>query len=327
MKDLHRSLLLMEGRDLHTPWLDLDLAGNSDAVEQLRAAIRDAAHSERHCLFEGDPGTSKHRLARLVHMLGPRADRMLVLFDPQGLGEEDCSLLLFGPSRSDQGPLRQGLVEKAGDGSLLIQEIGQLNLACQRVLLSYLDGPVRLLATTSENLEERSRRGEFLGELYQRLLRGRIRVPNLAERREDIPSLLRAYLRHYGERFGMPVRDVDAEVERFLLRHAWKGQVLELRRAVEVAVLRAQGGQLTLGDFHLGGMEPHNLPLDYKRAKKIVEREFKRRFLGHLLEKSGGRVGKAAEIAGIPRPSFSNMLREVGLIAADYKRKSVGRSA
>jgi len=326
MKDLHRSLLTMEGRDLHTPWLDLDLAGGSEAVERLRDAIRNAARGEEHRLFQGEPGTSKHRLARLVHMLGSRAERMLVLFDPQGLGEEDCGLLLFGPRYSEQGPLRQGLVEKAGDGTLVLEEIGQLNSACQRVLLSYLDGPVRLLATSSEDLELKCRSGDFLPELYECLKPGLIRVPSLAERREDIPSLFRAYLRHYGERFRMPVRDVDPEVERFLLRHVWQGNLLELRRSVEMAVLRAQGGRMTLGEFHLGGMEAQNLPEDYKRAKKIVERDFKRRFLGHLLEKSRGRVGRAAELAGIPRPSFSNMLREVGLQAAEFKRKSAGGS-
>ncbi len=326
MRDLHRRLLLLEGRDLHTPWLDLDLAGGSDAVEQLRDGIRDASHGEAHVLFEGQPGTSKHRLARLVHMLSPRAERVLVLFDPQGLGEEDCGLLLFGPRSTDQGPLRQGLVEKAKDGSLILEEIGQLNMACQRALVAQLDGPLRLLATTSEDLEAKVRSGEFNSELLKKLEGMRIRVPTLGDRREDIPSLFRAYLRHYGERFRMPVRDVDPEVERFLLRHNWKGQLLELRRSVEMAVLRAQGGKLTLADFHLGGMEAHNLPQNYKRAKKIVERDFKRRFLGHLLEKSKGRVGKAAELAGIPRPSFSNMLREVDLVAAEFKKKSAAKS-
>jgi len=251
---------------------------------------------------------------------------MLVLFDPQGLGEEDCGLLLFGPTTSDQGPLRQGLVDKAKTGSLVIEEIGQLNAACQRRLLRPMDGPLRLLATSSEDLAAKSRRGDFNPKLFEYLRARRIRVPNLEERREDIPSLFRAYLRHYGERFRMPVRDVDPEVERFLLRHSWKGQLLELRRAVEMAVMRAQGGCLSLADFHLGGMEAHNLPQDYKRAKKIVERDFKRRFLGHLLEKCKGRVGKAAEMAGIPRPSFSNMLREVDLVAAEYKKKSAGGS-
>jgi DNA-binding NtrC family response regulator len=326
MRDLHRSLLLLEGRDLHTPWLDLDLAGSSDAVEQLRDNIRDAARGENHILFEGPPGTAKHRLARLVHMLGVRAERMLVIFNPQGLGAEDCSSSLFGPSVPGQGQLRQGLMDKARDGSLVIEEIDQLNLVCQRTLLDHLDGPLRLLATSSMDLEAASRRGTFDSELFERLKPGRIRVPRLEERREDIPSLFRMYLRHYGERYRMPVRDVDPDVERFLVRHSWKGQLRELRSVTEMAVLRAQGTRMTLADFHLGGMEAHNLPQNYKQAKKIIERDFKRRFLGHLLEKSKGKVGKAAELAGIPRPSFSNMLREVDLVAAEFKRKSASKS-
>ncbi|MBM4117713.1 sigma-54-dependent Fis family transcriptional regulator [bacterium] len=313
--------------------LELDVYEMGGGLGSLHEAIQKAANTEQGVLIYGPTGSGRREVAKKIHLLSRRAREPFVSFNPSGLSVEDCRVRLFGREGRD-GLRRRGLLEVAGGGTLLLESVGLLPRSVQVELYRSLrEGrctrvggihawavDVRLIATASPDLKERMREGDFHGELFNLLHSFPLGVPALDERREDIPALVRGYLRRFGRRHGRPDLELEPEVESLLLRRGWKGSLLELRRSVELAVLRAEGRTLSLGDFGVNGLDVELLPLEYHQAKPMVELDFKRRFFTRLLRLADGKVTAAAEMMKVPRPSLSTMLKEVGLSPAPFKK-------
>jgi len=187
---------------------------------------------------------------------------------------------------------------------------------------------VRLIAATNQDLEAAVRAGRFREDLYYRLRVIELVIPPLAERREDIPLLLDRFLKEAAARFGRDPKPLTAEALRSCVAHVWKGNVRELKSAVEQALLLSPGAEITAGDL-FGGAEPvassspsdnGGVPGSFREAKERVVQAFERDFVLAALRRHGGNITKAAEDVGMYRQNFQQKMRELGISAEDAGR-------
>ena len=234
------------------------LTGESAAMKAVRAAIRQVAPTDSTVLIVGETGTGKELVARAIHQLSPRRERLMVAVNCAALAPGVIASELFGhEAGAFTGAIRRrtGRFELAHQGTLFLDEVGELTPETQVMLLRVLQErmiervggaepipvDVRVIAATHRDLESDTSAGKFRVDLFFRLNVFPIRVPPLRERREDIPDLVRHFLQHFARRIGKPVAYVaPASLQRLTAYH-WPGNVRELENLVERAVILAAG--------------------------------------------------------------------------------------
>jgi DNA-binding NtrC family response regulator len=186
---------------------------------------------------------------------------------------------------------------------------------------------VRIIAATNHDLETAVKAGRFRADLYYRLRVVELVIPSLAERREDIPLLVDHFLKDAAERFRREAKPLTAEAQRACVGHPWKGNVRELRSAIEQALLLAPGTEITERDLFgaaaNGGdassapasIAATSMPASFREAKDRIVADFERSFLVQALRRHGGNITKAAEEVGMYRQNFQQKMRELGITA------------
>jgi two-component system, NtrC family, response regulator AtoC len=310
----------------------------SRAMRDLLELAGRAARHNTTVLITGESGTGKEVLARAIHRMSPRGEGGFTAVNCAAIPEHLLESELFGHVRgafTGASADRAGLFELAHEGTLLLDEIGDLPLDLQAKLLRVLEEneirrvggreprkvDVRVLAATAKPLEEAVERGEFRADLFYRLNVVRLHLPPLRERPEDVPALLTHFARQAATRLGHPVSITPSALDA-LTRHSWPGNVRELRNAVERAAVLGTGGPLEPRDFALGNGHPASAngkhanggppagepggTLDLKTQVEAVERQA----ILKALEASGGNRRQAASLLGISlRTLFYKMRR------------------
>ncbi|MEJ7732290.1 MAG: sigma 54-interacting transcriptional regulator [Polyangiaceae bacterium] len=306
------------------------LVGSSRAMQSLYALCERLAESTVPVIIEGETGTGKELLAEAIHEASPRAQGPFVVFDCTSVPATMMEAELFGHERgafTGAVGTRKGLFEQAHGGTLLIDEIGDLEPALQPKLLRLLERAevrriggsqtwsvdVRLLAATRRDLDREVQEGRFRDDLFHRLAVGRIELPPLRKRQGDVEVLARHFWAAMG---GDPTR-LEAVFLQRLEAHSWPGNVRELRNAV--------ARRLALGD--LAGPTVSSRPsqrsadfmtdvleqdLPFVPARQRVVDEFERRYVERALERHGGNVSRAAAAAGIARRTLQIVRRRTG---------------
>jgi two-component system response regulator AtoC len=315
---------------------DLVVCESRAMRDLLDLATRVARHSTT-VLITGESGTGKEVLARAIHRMSPRSERGFTAINCAAIPEHLLESELFGHVKgSFTGATadRAGLFELAHEGTLLLDEIGDLPLDLQAKLLRVLEEneirrvggreskkvDVRVLAATAKPLEAAVERGEFRADLFYRLNVVHLHLPPLRERPDDVPALLTHFARQAATRLGHPVSITPSALDA-LTHHSWPGNVRELRNAVERAAVLGTGGPLEPRDFALtngnGNGKGHHdgngasAPaaggsLELKGQVEAVERHAIQR----ALEASGGNRRQAASLLGISlRTLFYKMRR------------------
>ncbi|HYC31705.1 MAG TPA: sigma-54 dependent transcriptional regulator [Gemmatimonadales bacterium] len=314
---------------------DLVVCESRAMRDLLELASRVARHNTT-VLITGESGTGKEVLARAIHRMSPRAERSFVAINCAAIPEHLLESELFGHAKgSFTGATadRAGLFELAHEGTLLLDEVGDLPVELQAKLLRVLEEgevrrvggreprkvDVRVLAATAKPLEQAVEQGEFRADLFYRLNVVRLHLPPLRERPEDIPALLTHFARQAAQRLGHTV-SVTPTALAALSHHGWPGNVRELRNAVERAAVLGGDRQLDAKDFALNGNGngahhgngngngngAGNGALDLKSQVEAVERIAIQR----ALEASGGNRRQAAGLLGISlRTLFYKMRR------------------
>jgi two-component system nitrogen regulation response regulator NtrX len=185
-----------------------------------------------------------------------------------------------------------------------------------------------VLAATNQDLEAAVRAGRFREDLYYRLKVIELVIPPLSERREDLPLLIDHFLKDAAARFRRDVKPLTADALRACAAHEWKGNVRELKSAVEQALLLAPGPEIEPADLFGPAALPDKLPatpvspsgLPFREAKERVVEAFERDFLLGALRRHGGNITKAAEEVGMYRQNFQQKMRELGITAEDAGR-------
>jgi transcriptional regulator with PAS, ATPase and Fis domain len=234
------------------------LLGHSEQMEHLREDVLAAARSDAKVLIVGETGVGKEIVARLIHESGRRRDRNFVTINCAGLPDSLLESELFGHVRgSFTGAYRDktGLAASANQGTLFLDELGEMSLRMQALLLRFLETgeiqrvgsdriegrlDVRVIAATNRNLPERIESREFREDLYYRLNVLRLTIPPLRERGEDIGVLLRHYLAECARIHGVDEPKLSAAAFDILMRYRWPGNVRELKNVVERIIVRHQ---------------------------------------------------------------------------------------
>ncbi|MGZ3440621.1 MAG: sigma 54-interacting transcriptional regulator [Polyangia bacterium] len=305
------------------------LVAHSVKMRALVAALERLAASDVTVLIEGETGAGKEVAAQALHALGPRASGPFVVFDCGSIAPNLVTAELFGHERgafSGAAATRAGLFEEADGGTLLVDEIGELPLDVQPALLRVLETKtvrrlggtrdlrcdVRVVAATNRNLAEEVRAGRFRKDLFFRLAVARVQVPPLRERGDDIPFLARRFASELGAA-------LSPELIAVLYSYDWPGNVRELRNVI--ARLAAQpdaapafgDGRGRLRDPMFDGARLRPL----SEARQHAGDDFERRYVELALERAGGNVSRAAELAGASRQMLTRLIAKHGLRVRD----------
>src|ERR1700761_3079419 len=243
------------------------MVGSSRAMKDIFALIEQIAPSNVSVLITGESGTGKELVARTLHDLSPRKTRPFVAVNCAAIPETLIESEIFGHEKgafTGAAERRAGCFELAEEGTLLLDEIGEMPIGTQAKLLRVLEDrklrrlgskvetpvDVRVVAATNKNPEEAVATGQLRGDLYYRLNVFNLHMPPLREHKEDIPAIIEALLADMNAKHGREVKGVDSEMLSRLMAHDWPGNVRELRNTMERAVILCGEGYL----------EPRHLP-------------------------------------------------------------------
>ena len=316
-------------RDSKLPEEDtFGILGQSAPMMALRARVRKLATSEATVLVLGASGTGKELVARGLHVTSPRANGPFVTVNCAAIPENLVESELFGHQRgafTGAVTTRQGLVHSAENGTLFLDEVGELPLGVQARLLRFLQtGEVRavgasktervktrLVAATHRDLSTRAKEGAFREDLYFRLRVLEIRMPTLTDCGEDVQFLARAFLRTGAARAGISVPNLSAAAEEALKRHSWPGNIRELENAIERALVLADGDVIEPEHLALEEAAPVSQPpismdlsLEEYFRKSVLEHQthLTETELAKRLGVSRKTLWERRQRLGIPRP-------------------------
>jgi DNA-binding NtrC family response regulator len=299
-------------------------------LEPMRELVRKAASCDCPVLILGETGTGKELVANLIHQLSPRSNAPFLAVNCAALHGNLLESELFGHEKGAfTGAIarRRGIFERAHRGSLLLDEIGEMELALQAKVLRILETrrferlggeqslevDVRILAATNKDLARAVRDGSFRLDLLYRLDVLTIKLPPLRERPEDIPLLCEALLKQLAPRYGCADPRLTPRALEKLLRHSWPGNVRELRHCLERALVLARGP--TIGPQHivLQALEGERSPTATLPLQTWSLVEAQRAHLRSVLQATSGNKAEAARRLGIHRGQLYKLLRRHGL--------------
>jgi DNA-binding NtrC family response regulator len=347
-----------------------DLIGRNAKMREIYAILEKISPTDATVVIEGETGTGKEVVARSIHQESRRAGGPFMVFDCGAVPENLIESELFGHEKgafTGAVSTRQGVFEMAHGGTVFLDELGELALELQPKLLRVLEQrevkrvggskpikvDVRVVAATNRDLEEEVRAGRFREDLFYRLSVVRLILPALKERKEDIPNLVKHFLKNAHlnrDREGQPkIQNVSRESLDRLVEYEWPGNVRELFNCVERAVSFAEGDVIEVqdlpehvalprGGFGVIGAEPtriENSPLEgskntgeesgagldvdgtFKDAKEQWVSAFERKYIEQLLRNNDGNISHAAREADIDRKYFRKLMKKYEITAGD----------
>lgn len=295
-----------------------------EAMFRILQRARAIAATRVPVLIQGESGTGKELLARFIHSLSPRKERPFIAVNCAAIPENLLESELFGHEKgafTGAVTRKLGKFEQANNGTLLLDEIGEMSLTLQAKLLRVLQEwevdrlggtspvrvDVRLLATTNADLAECVRKGKFREDLYFRLNVIPFHLPSLRERPGDIALLAEHFLKRAAKEHGRQVVGLEPEALEKLERHTWRGNVRELRNVIERAVLLCQGNVLRKEDIFLEQLE--QTPLEQWQGNGSLK-DAERELILCTLEKEGWNRTRASAKLGISIRTLRNKLHE-----------------
>ena len=336
---LETSRLKREVKELKafTP-MQTGMVGKSPALNQLRQSVEKIAPTNSRIMIVGPSGSGKELAARHLHALSARASGPFVVINAAAITPERMEIELFGVEQSNGSQQRKvGALEEAHGGTLFIDEIADMPRDTQNKILRVLVDQtfqrvggtnkvavdVRIVSSTSRNIEAEIAAGKFREDLYHRLSVVPIRVPPLAERREDIAELVTYFMEQISQSTGLPQRKIGGDAMAVLQSHDWPGNVRQLRNNVERLMILAGGDPEAVISASMlpqdvgsmvpsmpngnGGEQLMGLPL--REARELFEREY----LLAQINRFGGNISRTAEFVGMERSALHRKLKALGI--------------
>jgi len=323
---------------------ETELVGSSSLVTGIRNAIEKVAPTGSRVLLTGPAGSGKEVAARAIHARSRRADEPFVALNCATLNPARFEEEIFGVEGGADPvaqPRRQGALERAHGGTLLLDEVADMPLETQGKIVRALQEQgferiggatrvkvdVRVTATTNRDLSAEIAAGRFREDLYYRLAVVPIRMPALRERREDVPALARHFMAKSAENSGVPAREISEDAMAAMQAYEWPGNVRQLRNLVDWLLIMAPGGpsdpiRPEMLPPEVGSSAPAMLKLD--RSSEIMTlplrdaRElFERQYLEAQLLRFGGNISRTANFVGMERSALHRKLKFLGVQAED----------
>jgi len=315
---------------------ELEPVGRSVVMQRLRDQARRVAESNAWLLISGESGSGKETLARYVHQSGPRKDAPFVVATVADLSSARTEELLFG--RETAGEIRAGYLEEAQGGILYLNDIAEVDLACQAKLLDVcatrsckrvggarrIEIDVRLIAATRVNLRESVAAGKFREDLYYRIGEIALNLPPLRDHVEDIPDLLNYFTDVFVGNEHLPYRKFSLAAQNWLRNYPWPGNVLELRNFVHRLLMLGTTPEIGSHEVEStiavqaavaveAASDGFDLPLREARER------YEKSYLEHHLKQAGGNVGLVAKQAGMERTHLYRKFRALGIDTKQIK--------
>jgi DNA-binding NtrC family response regulator len=311
------------------------IVGQSPPMQEVMEIVQQVAPTAATVLLQGETGTGKELIAKVIHQLSPRAKQPMVTVNAAALSSTLLESELFGHERgafTGAHERRIGRFEQAQGGTLFLDEIGEIDAALQIKLLRFLGertfervgsnktltADVRLIAATNKNLEELARTGKFREDLFFRLRVMVINLPPLRDRVVDIPLLAHTFVREFAKLHAKPVSGITTDALQLLQRCPWPGNIRELRAAVEHAVVLCRGDKITPRDlpnwirdqapFAVSGQKQPLLAQD-----DLTVQEAEKQLIIRALKETNGNRTLAAKKIGMSRRSLHRKLHQYHL--------------
>ena len=312
-----------------------ELVGQSSTITQLRALVEKIAPTNSRVLISGPAGSGKEVAARLIHGRSRRAGNAFVAINCATMAPDRIEAELFGVE-TGEGPRKIGLFELAHNGTLYLDEVSDMPLETQGKILRVLidqtftrvggstrvQVDARVICSTTRDLRAETEGGRFREDLYHRLNVVPVRVPSLAERRDDIPPLISHFMKRLSAAGGLPMRNIADDAMAVLQAHSWPGNVRQLRNIVERLLILASDDVTEAVSADLlptdlgsnggwnsgkGGDLVISLPL--REAREIFERDY----LMAQINRFGGNISRTAAFIGMERSALHRKLKSLGV--------------
>ncbi len=313
-------------------------AGKSEIMQSLREQARKIAQHNTWVLISGEPGAGKEVVARYIHAQSPLRERPFVEVAVGSMSAEHSAVELFGSEEGER--IVYGRLEQANGGTLLLASIADMDLQTQARLLSVFQThsflrmggtepvpvDIRVIATTSRDLEQEVREGRFREDLYYHLNVVPLTVPPLRAHAADVPELLNFYVDRFVMQENLPYREFSIAAQNRLRHYSWPGNNRELKNLVQRLLILGQGPVIDTDEVE-GALQQFNetsetaaasrasLPLDLPLRE--AREQFEKVYLEHQLQEVGGSVGKLAKRVGMERTHLYRKLRGLGI---DFKK-------
>jgi two-component system nitrogen regulation response regulator NtrX len=309
------------------------MIGESPALRKVHEHLARAAPTQTRVLLLGESGTGKELAARALHEASARAQKPFVKVNCAAIPEELIESELFGHEKgafTGATASREGKFQQAHQGTLFLDEVGDMSLKAQAKVLRVLQEgefervggnqtyrvEVRVIAATNKDLEAEVKRGAFREDLWFRLNVVPIHLPPLRERREDIPELVRHFTDFYCQENGFRRKAFDTATLEKLSQYSWPGNIRELRNMVERLVIMTPGDQIGAADLPLSlqapavkGIGSFQAGVTLREIRDRVEREY----ILSCLAATGGNMSQAAELLGLERSNLYKKMRALGI--------------
>ncbi len=307
-----------------------ELIGNSKNILTIKDQIEKIAITESRVLIKGPSGSGKELVARKIHKKSKRNKNAFIILNGALLDSNKYELELFGEEK-ENGSISYGALEKANRGSLLIDQVSEIPLAIQSKILRVLTDQkfkringnddinvdVRLICSSSKDLKEEIKKGNFREDLYHRLNVFEIDIKPLNERLSDIPLLIEYFNKKISDNYSIKQLEID-DNNSYILNHNWQGNVRELRNLIErIAILQPDSKEkisnivkesLKKDDF-FNKIQENDLSVPLKEAREKFEKEY----LTIQLKKFNGNISKTANFVGMERSALHRKLKGLGI--------------
>ena len=315
----------------------IELIGTSVAVSQLRQTIEKVAPTNSRIMIFGPSGSGKELVARMIHKRSTRSAGPFVSLNAAAITPDRMEMALFGTEGTPGQPRRIGALEEAHRGILYLDEIGEMPRETQNKILRVLveqqfervggskrvKVDVRIISSSAYNLEGLIAEGRFREDLFHRLAVVPVKVPALAERREDIPFLVDMFMRQVSEHAGIRQRKIGEDAMAVLQANDWPGNIRQLRNNIERLMILAQGDSpdapitAEMLPQDLSDMLPkvsarndtHIMTLPLREAREMFERDY----LIAQINRFGGNISRTAEFVGMERSALHRKLKSLGV--------------
>ena len=322
---------LENSAEFYTP----EIIGKCQQMSEVYDIIERTSATDATILITGESGTGKELVAKALHMQSPRKDFPFVVINCGAIPENLLESELFGHEKgafTGAHVQRKGRIERANQGTIFLDEIGELSVSLQVKLLRFFQEheiervggrepiqiDVRIIAATNRNLEEEIEKERFRPDLFYRLSVIPINLPPLREREQDILTLANHFLNKFNLEHERKIKGFSREATKLIQDYSWPGNIRELENKVKRAVIMTKNAVIIPEDFNLKFEES---PHEKMNLRKAVE-EFEENCVRQALLKNDGNVSRTAQELGINRTTFYDMLNRYNIDRADYASRT-----